>query len=77
LDIEVQTDEWFIDAVSKDLNLATATITRKSVAAAVANEGVLYKKIPELKGKTVNIALLPVRIQSQVENILLHHMEVE
>lgn len=77
--IEVQTDEWFIDAVSKDLNLATATITRQSVAAARENDKkplVPFKKIPELNGKVVNIALLPFKIQSKVEDILVNLMEV-
>jgi BRCT domain type II-containing protein len=79
LGIEVQTDEWFIDAVSKDLNLETATITRQSVAAATDNDtksSVPFKKIPELKGKVVNIALLPLRIQSKIEDILVNYMEV-
>ncbi|CAM4388622.1 hypothetical protein BAMA_10625 [Bacillus manliponensis] len=75
LEIEVQTDEWFIDAVSKDLNLATATVTRRSIAA-TENPGVPFKKVPELKGKTVNIALLPLSVQRKVEDILIHHMEV-
>jgi hypothetical protein len=76
LGIEVQTDEWFIDAVSKDLNLATATVTRQSVAAATEKPVVPFKKVPEFKGKTVNIALLPLSAQSKVEEILVHHMEV-
>lgn len=77
LDIEIQTDEWFIDAVSRDLNLATASITRQSVAATVTNEILPYKQIPELKGKVINIALLPNRIQSKVQDILLNYMEVK
>lgn len=81
LSIEVQTDEWFIDAVSKDLNLETATITRQSVAVTTEN-GIgqtngIFKKIPELKGKSVNIALLSRGIQSKVEDILVNLMEVE
>ena len=78
LGIEVQTDEWFIDAVSQDLNLGTATVTRQSVAVSRENAalGIQYKKITELKGKVVNIALLPLRIQSKVEDILVNHMEV-
>ncbi|MUK88213.1 hypothetical protein GMD78_07385 [Ornithinibacillus sp. L9] len=78
LDIEIQTDEWFIDAVSKDLNLETATLTRQSVAATKETryEKITYTKIPELRGKFVNIALLPFRIQKKVEDILINHMEV-
>jgi DNA polymerase III epsilon subunit-like protein len=76
LEIEVQTDEWFIDAVSNDLNLETATVTRQSVAVTTEKPGISFKKVPELKGKTVNIALLPLTVQSKVEDILVHHMEV-
>lgn len=78
LDIEIQTDEWFIDAVSKDLNLETATIVRQTVAATkeTRNDKINYTKIPELRGKLVNIALLPFRIQKKVEDILINHMEV-
>jgi DNA polymerase III epsilon subunit-like protein len=78
LGIEVQTDEWFIDAVSKDLTLATAKVTRQNIA--VAGEDVKpvvpFKKVPELKGKVVNIALLPMRTQSKVEDILVNLMGV-
>jgi len=76
LEIEVQTDEWFIDAVSKDLDLETASVTRQSIAATNEKKGKFFTKIPELKGKSVNIALLPVRTQSKVEDILISHMEV-
>ncbi|WP_188455577.1 3'-5' exonuclease [Virgibacillus oceani] len=76
LEIEIQTDEWFIDAVSKDLNLETATITRQKVAATKEINTFPYKKITELKGKVINIALLPFRIQSKLEDILVNHMEV-
>ncbi|MGP4074135.1 BRCT domain-containing protein [Piscibacillus sp. B03] len=75
LGIEVQTDEWFIDAVSKDLNLETATITHNRIATRGETRPQL-KKIPELKDKTVNVALLPLKIQNKVESILLNHMEV-
>jgi len=76
LEVEIQTDEWFIDAISKDINLSTATISRRSVAASVSKEVVSYRKIPELEGKIVNIALLPFRAQSKVEDILVNHMGV-
>ena len=77
LGIEVQTDEWSIDAVSKDLNLETASVTRQSTAVAIDTiMGKKYTKIPELEGKVVNIALLPTRIQSKVEDILVNCMEV-
>ncbi|MBT2606402.1 hypothetical protein J7E55_25905 [Bacillus sp. ISL-53] len=78
LGIEVQTDEWFIDAVSQGLNLGTATVTRQSIAVAreIVAPGIQYNKIPELKGKVVNIALLPSRIQSKVEDILVKLIEV-
>ncbi|SDZ68622.1 BRCA1 C Terminus (BRCT) domain-containing protein [Evansella caseinilytica] len=79
LGIEVQTDEWFIDAVSKDFKLDSATITRQSIAAATESdtkEKSIFKKIPELKGKVVNIALLPLSIQRKIEDILVNHMEV-
>ena len=79
LNIEVQTDEWFIDSVSKDLNLETASIARQGVAAAHETGNSLnspFKRIPELKGKTVNIALLRQRVQAKVEDILMD-MEVK
>lgn len=76
LGTEIQTDEWFIDAVSKDLKLNTATITRKQIAATKDITFQTYKKVPELKGKTINIALLPFRIQEQLEKILVNYMEV-
>ncbi|WP_430053596.1 BRCT domain-containing protein [Priestia aryabhattai] len=80
LSIEVQTDEWFIDAVSSNLDLETATITRQSVAVTSQNgtKGTSgnFKKLPELKGKSVNIALLSRGVQSRVEDILVNHMEV-
>lgn len=76
LEVDIQTDEWFIDAISKDINLSTATISQRSVAASVSNEVVSYRKIPELEGKIVNIALLPFRAQSKVEDILVNHMGV-
>ncbi|MGJ9460466.1 BRCT domain-containing protein [Oceanobacillus sp. CF4.6] len=76
LEIEIQTDEWFIDAVSKDLSLETATITRQRVAAAKEINSFPYRKVPELKGKVINIALLPIRIQNKLEDILMNHMEV-
>ncbi|MFE7083266.1 BRCT domain-containing protein [Priestia megaterium] len=81
LSVEVQTDEWFIDAVSRDLDLETATITRQSIAVttenAVGQINSTFKKIPELKGKSINIALLSHRIQTKVEDILINLMEVE
>ena len=80
LEIEVQTDEWFIDSVSKDLNLETATIARQNVANSTESDtkeiSSPFKKVSELKGKVVNIALLPMRIQSKVEDILVNLMEV-
>ncbi|WP_077303149.1 3'-5' exonuclease [Virgibacillus pantothenticus] len=76
LGIEIQPDEWFIDAVSKDLNLETASVTRGSFAATVDKQRERFTKLPELKGKSVNIALLPVRMQNKVEDILMNHMEV-
>uniref|UniRef100_UPI00336D67F1 BRCT domain-containing protein n=1 Tax=Sutcliffiella sp. FSL R7-0096 TaxID=2921670 RepID=UPI00336D67F1 len=76
LEIEVQTDDWFIDAVSSDLDLGTASITRKSIATTVENNESPFKKIPELKGKVINIALLPIRAQNRVEEILVQHLEV-
>ncbi|MGM9986273.1 MAG: BRCT domain-containing protein [Bacillaceae bacterium] len=74
LGVEVQTDVWFIDAVSKDLNLETASVTRQHTAVTRAER--TYKKIEELEGKTVNIALLPNRIQRRVEEILIQHLGV-
>lgn len=76
LEIEVQTDEWFIDAVSKDLDLETASVTRQSIAATYEKKEKVFAKISELQGKAVNIALLPVRTQSKIEDILMNHMEV-
>lgn len=76
LGVEIQPDEWFIDAVSKDLNLETASVTRKSIAVTGDKQGERFTKVPELKGKSVNIALLPIRVQSKVEDILMNHMEV-
>lgn len=74
LGIEVQTDEWFIDAVSKDLNLGTASVTynRPINVPSIQN----FVKIPEFKGKIFNIALLSRNIQSKVEKILTEHMEI-
>ncbi|WP_227004057.1 BRCT domain-containing protein [Salicibibacter halophilus] len=78
--VEIQTDEWFIDAVSQDLNLDTASVTRESIAVStdsyVEKPENKYTEVPELKGKSVNIALLPFRIQTKVEDILVDHMEV-
>lgn len=76
--IEIYTDMWFIDEVSKELDLETATITRyANVSVNEKNQTkTLYLKIPELKDKLVNIALLPTRIQNQVEQILVNHIEV-
>jgi len=76
LEIEIQTDEWFIDAVSDDINLKTASITRQRIAATKEIHSFPYEKIPELKGKTINIALLPIRIQNKLEDILVNHIEV-
>ncbi|MBT2253834.1 3'-5' exonuclease [Priestia megaterium] len=80
LSIEVQTDEWFIDAVSRDLDLETATITRQSIAITTENstgqKNSTFRKVPELKGKVVNIALLSRGTQSKVEDILVNLMEV-
>lgn len=74
LGVEVQTDIWFIDAVSKDLNLETASVIRQSTADPIA--GREYNKISELEGKIINISLLPTRIQSRVEEILVNYMDV-
>lgn len=76
LGVEIQPDEWFIDAVSKDLNLETASVTRENIAVTDDKREEKFTKIPELKGKSVNIALLPIRVQSKVEDILMNHMEV-
>lgn len=76
LGIEVQTDEWFIDSVSKDLDLETASVTRQNIAAANEKGEKNFTIITELQDKSVNIALLPVRTQSRVEDILISHMEV-
>lgn len=76
LDVEVQTDAWFIDAVSKDLQLETATITRTSSAATSQTlEERTDIHLPELEGKSVNIALLKKRIQSKVEQILVNNVD--
>lgn len=79
LDIEMRTDVWFLDAVSEELNLNTVRIERTRIP--IKNnptEGINtpYKKLKEFKGKVVNIACMPTRIQSQVEEILLNYMEV-
>ncbi|PFA94142.1 hypothetical protein CN383_26880 [Priestia megaterium] len=79
LNIEVETDEWFIDSVSKDLNLETASVTRQGIAAAHETDNPSnspFKRIPELKGKTINIALLRQRVQTKVADILTE-MEVK
>lgn len=75
LGIEIQTDAWFIDAVSSDLNLETAAVTYRRVAA-TSEVRMEFNKIPELKGKNVNIALLPFKVQSKLELILTEHIEV-
>jgi len=76
LGIGIQTDEWFIDAVSKDLNLETISVTHQSIAATNEKQEKKFVEIPEWEGKAVNIALLPIRIQSRVEDILVRHIEV-
>ncbi|WML56504.1 BRCT domain-containing protein [Neobacillus sp. PS2-9] len=79
LDIEVLTDMWFLDAVSKELNLDSVTIEKNRVPIQSSfSEGpysTSYKRLQEFKGKIVNIACLPARVQSQVEEIL-SYMEV-
>ncbi|WP_238343586.1 BRCT domain-containing protein [Gracilibacillus saliphilus] len=75
LGVEIQTDEWFIDAVSVDMNLETATVTYHNHA--VKREiNPQFTKIPALQGKVVNIALLPFNIQSKVESILTEQLGV-
>ena len=77
LGVEIQTDEWFIDAVSKDLNLETVSVTRQSIAATNEKQEKNIVEIPEWEGRSVNIALLPVRIQRRVEDILVHQIKVK
>ncbi|BBN99608.1 BRCT domain-containing protein [Sporolactobacillus terrae] len=77
LGTEIETDEWFIDAVSKDLQLETAVVTRQTTTATIDTAMMKkFKKISELEDKIVNIALLPNRIQAKVEEILISHMKV-
>lgn len=77
LEVEIQTDEWFIDAISKDFNLETATVTHKNIVSTSDEQNEKkYINVPELKGKAVNIALLPLKVQGKVEEILRSHMEV-
>lgn len=78
LDIDVRTDAWFLDAVSKEINLNTALIEKSQFPiqnnlAKKINDP--FKKLEELKGKTINIACMSTRVQSQLEEILLK-MEV-
>ncbi|WP_346207714.1 BRCT domain-containing protein [Caldifermentibacillus hisashii] len=78
LNVEVRTDVWFLDAVSDEINLNTASIERNRIP--IQNRPTEepinpYKKLEEFKGKTVNIACMSNRIQKQVEEILLN-MEV-
>lgn len=79
LDIEVKTDVWFLDAVSDEINLNTATIEKNRkpihIISADDSNSTTYMKLGEFKGKVVNIACMPLRIQSQVEEIL-NYMEV-
>ncbi|WP_322552768.1 3'-5' exonuclease [Priestia megaterium] len=77
LGTEVQTDEWFIDSVSKDIQLETASVTRNTtrVRTDIPEEKPSIH-IPSLEGKVVNIALLPVRIQTKVEDILVNEVNV-
>ncbi|MFP3727694.1 BRCT domain-containing protein [Priestia filamentosa] len=77
LGTEVQTDEWFIDSVSKDIQLDTASVTRNTTGIRTdIPEEKPSIHIPSLKGKVVNIALLPVRIQTKVEDILVNEVNV-
>lgn len=76
LETEIQTDEWFIDAVSKDLNLDTVSITRKPKDTNNDGQESSFTKILELENKSVNIALLPIKTQEKVEDILMNYMDV-
>ncbi|OZU88630.1 hypothetical protein CIL03_10060 [Virgibacillus indicus] len=76
LGVDIQTDEWFIDAVSKDLDLEKVSVTRQSIAATNEKQEKVFADISEWKGKSINIALLPVRIQSKVEEILIRQIKV-
>ncbi|ETE93551.1 TPA: BRCT domain-containing protein [Bacillus thuringiensis] len=79
LDIEVRTDVWFLDAVSEEINLNTVSIERNQIPVQksfIESSNTSFQKLPEFKDTTVNIACMPTRIQSQVEQILLNDMEV-
>ncbi|WP_243864140.1 3'-5' exonuclease [Alkalibacillus almallahensis] len=75
LGVEVETDEWFIDAVSKELDLDTATMTHHKTGFKEETKP-QFTIVPELNGKSVNIALLPIKIQSKLEDILINNMNV-
>src|SRR5699024_11101711 len=48
----------------------------RSIADTNEKKAKFFNKITELKGKYVNIALIPIRTQSKVEDIMISNMEV-
>lgn len=73
LDVEVRTDVWFLDSVSGEINLNSATIEKRYIPIQSrfnVDTPTPFKRLEEFKGKTINIACMPYRIQSLVEDIL-------
>ncbi|WP_433957629.1 hypothetical protein [Cytobacillus horneckiae] len=75
----MKTDVCFLGAVSGEIDLNSSTNERTRLPLESNTEIQTkspYQKLEEFKGKLINIACLPIRIQGEVESILLKYMEI-